>query len=1251
MTEDLEAKLSRCLTDMFQAKELYCTVRDHVGRDLGHELPPHAGESRKGYAGRMAEWLLDRRLLTKEFFAALHKARPERGDEIVALENQATQQLQNATAVDEHEEPVRRARAHYLEAIVAAEEDRQTLDAIFTSVSAAGAVVSLREVYIPPQLIQSSLSATTVSMEVRSGDAPSREDRQDDAQLFPASLTRWLIAVDEEHALLIVAGEMGSGKTELLHCTRHELARTAMEDHQAPLPILIKARDLAADAKMPELAAAASKQLAMQVGNLEILLRDESTRWVYLIDGLDEADPATWRSVRALARTTQCRATRVVATTRPSPPPGVKQTVLLLSPWNASERERFLERWQAFDADAVRVLRESPQYQGSRDDLMANPLTATLALAVASRGGALPHSRAVLFGEIVDILSQEWARTRDPQSLRWADVASALQEVALQYLQERRSHVPRELLHDALERLAPDRALEMERDTERRFGVLVRLDGGHGYDFLLRGIAEYLAGQALLERGIDAIPDASQEAWAEEPVRHAVGLAEKRDSLVILGRLLQDGRPGPEPAEEWLRPLLSAIRACADRRTLPPKVTKVLVKAICIALFDEESSWVGDRVADAVRVLAASGSSLTKALWQVCYQHLTNPIAQPVTWYMSQRDRSAEWWRHALRHRDAKVRAVACRRLASHVDDPEVREDLVFMLLDEGFVPPPALIAGQALRGATRNSHFASIQETLLELLKEGGQFSAGGAALALLPDEADPRALARALSMADEGCRMIAAPLRELADAPGGREALDAVWPDWPERQDEEWSMMPFPAPSTTGEDPGRRPASRHVRRRILRAFALGLHHLDTEQVREALDHAGDAVNDDLCRALYHRPDEFLPLLRLGERTNGIFYLETQRELGRAALKHPQVRDALLDAWDTHPDAKRVIMSYPGAALEPLVCRRDERAVEVYASWLEVSNYMLPGEETPHPDPAVFDVPEVAEAARTRVRNAWEYATRGRDQDGQRSYLAPQTVRNILGHFWPVWIHDVQLVDEVLQWLEGDETGKVTAALWALTRGPLPDDTRRRVESVLLARLDRCRDPSALGFNEEFHAARWLRSAEFFDFPDARPVLRTLAAQGSEFSALAAAILLPSLATEDERHQLAITVAETGVLPFGEFLLERHRRELIQAAPGAWFRTVEERIRSSQGWSHQVVLRLLPVFPDEQRRRLAVLVREELEDEDIELPWLRMASWMGPTVYARPADALSQIFFDAGLPIPPMDSDVEPDADADARP
>ena len=73
-----------------------------------------------------------------------------------------------------------------------------------------------------------------------------------------------------------------------------ELARRAMADGGA-LPIFIKARALAAGAaSLDELARIGADDLIGHTDDLRALLADPDTRWIYLIDGLDEADAKVW---------------------------------------------------------------------------------------------------------------------------------------------------------------------------------------------------------------------------------------------------------------------------------------------------------------------------------------------------------------------------------------------------------------------------------------------------------------------------------------------------------------------------------------------------------------------------------------------------------------------------------------------------------------------------------------------------------------------------------------------------------------------------------------------------------------------------------------------------------------------------------------------------------------------------------------------------------------------------------------------
>lgn len=1038
----------------------------------------------------------------------------------------------------------------------------------------------------------------------------------------------------EEQKLFFVVGEMGRGKTELMHYMRRTLARMAKEAPTAPLPILVRARDLGTGAvDRQDLARAAATQLAMQADTLRTLLADSSNRWIYLIDGLDEAVPAVRETILALANDSEWRAVRVIVTSRPSAVAlDAGQVLLSLPPWNAEQVDRFLDSWHAVDAAAVEALRRSPHYQDAGGELLANPLTATLCLALVREYGKLPLSRAALFAELIDSLFQDWARERGGDSIDWQDVAPALEQVALHHVREGCSHVSRQRLKAILRGLAKHGAQELERASERCFGILVRLEDGSGYEFLFRGLAEHLAGAALLEQGHEAIVEAAYAPWAEEVVRHAIGLAMERnqhqEGLVLLRYLVLIGWPCADPADQWLRPLLVAIRTAADVPKPTNPWARELVVATLRGLLEEESHWVGDRVADAVQVLAAAGGPLTKALWRYCYRRLMESTYEPVAWYAAQHDRDAAWWLRSLRHRDAKVRAVACERLAAHVNDYEVREQLLLMLSDDWALGvSPALLAGAALRKATRDTHFEGIREDLLNILAGGGQFSAGGAALALRPDEAHPRALAHALAIAYEGTReILAEPVYALDAAPGGREALEAEWPQWREGLVEAWRYQTWiPSLAETGRSASRPPLSHRVRHRIVRAFSTGLHHLNSDELIAAQANHMDGSIDELCRAVYHRPAEVLPYLRLNAYHGTNIPVDAQRNLGRAAAKHPLVRDALIAAWELNPEARRVYGAYPGVALEPLVLGGDEEAIAVYAAWLPVSSYVWPF-DIPAPDPALFAVARIKEAALAEARYVWDYATNGQVKDGKRSWLAPQSAAIALHYRWPAWIDDAALVSGLCQWLEEQDDQKFIAAAWAFVGGLMTGQMRQLVERALIERIRRyAESPTSSAYDVKW----WLRAMERLGIDEIRPLLGRVAGLGRAASALAAAMLIPMLTTSEARA-LSQSIAASDVVPSGYILSTSQLRVLVQAAPEAWAALVKRDLAESQDPDLPLIFRLLPHLPGAHRLELARALYEA--DVESDLPWTQVSDGGGPLVYARPADVVARVIFEAGL-------------------
>src|SRR5262249_28888603 len=117
-------------------------------------------------------------------------------------------------------------------------------------------------------------------------------------------------------------------------------------------------------------------------------------------------------------------------------------------------------------------------------------------------------------------------------------------------------------LERILESMVPDGERATERAAEHAFGLLVRTPSGT-LDFALRPVGEFMAGAALVEGREDALAALASLAWAEEPVRHAIGVMDASRADSVLRSLLAAARAGE------LRPLIVALRAATDRTDLP----------------------------------------------------------------------------------------------------------------------------------------------------------------------------------------------------------------------------------------------------------------------------------------------------------------------------------------------------------------------------------------------------------------------------------------------------------------------------------------------------------------------------------------------------------------------------------------------------------------------------------------------------------------------------------------------------------
>ncbi len=318
---DRDGELVELLEGLFfDAGELRRFTRG-VDTDLYNELPNDMSLNELAFT--LVGKATKRGLVDDEFFVALRQKRPKRRSDIDKVAA-----LWSASGTDTAEQ-----RQRYLHAIDVGYADRSTLTSIVTSTSEMDEIVTIDEVYVPPQLSLSTAAGTNTFYQTSSRTAAVPDDEGDAGS---HQLLDWINFAQEAHKLFIITGEMGSGKTELMYRTYLELARSASDTNTAPLPLYIRARDLESGAlDCGHLAQAAAGELFVDREGLYALLEDPNMHWVYLIDGLDEANAAVWRQVRVLAREPRYRATAVIVTSRP---PGVifrpNELVLSLPRWN-----------------------------------------------------------------------------------------------------------------------------------------------------------------------------------------------------------------------------------------------------------------------------------------------------------------------------------------------------------------------------------------------------------------------------------------------------------------------------------------------------------------------------------------------------------------------------------------------------------------------------------------------------------------------------------------------------------------------------------------------------------------------------------------------------------------------------------------------------------------------------------------------------------------------------------------------------
>lgn len=1018
-------------------------------------------------------------------------------------------------------------------------------------------------------------------------------------------------------ARLAVIGDLGTGKTVALETIRSQLAEEAIADGNAPIPVLVRARSLVDGTWREALAASTGLPREQITAALE-------GRWILLADGVDEVGSMAWDSIDNISQNDD-RCVGVVAASRPTvlPPYHGSYDLMRLSLWRLPQLEQFLDHWEQRDPGTVEIVRHAIQSGRFRYALLLNPLIATLCVCVASADRKLPGSRSGLLRRVARLLFEEWRRIRGLSAgdLQWSQVVRPLGHLAIEYLRGGGQPLPGDRVWRALREVVRHEEYAVQREAEFHLGILVP-GPDQTFDFVLRPLAEYLAGEAIAELEDAQLAGFVATPWALEPMRVALtllaDLGQVDRAVMLIQRIAEvtiTSVPGTNTG--FLRSLVLAIRVAAELGDAIAPATEQLVAAIVHTVTDETSSWVGDVVAEEARVLAAIGGPCLDSLLAQLRPFARRFSEEPASWYAAQLERPAAYWRRtALLHPEASVRTIAIERLTPHIGEIITLHALACEIWDEGYVPggiPPAVQAGAALRCAARVEEFNGIRDMLCEALAERDWLAATAAAVALRPSEADLPSLVSALQAGAASFTVPRHVIAELASTAGGEQALDEGWPDW---RNPRFQQEPLQHPPILPDDPP--PPSHPVRLRIAKLLALAFPRLTDDDLRlftprsqYIRDHAlVDALDEDLSVAerldLHHVP------------------LDAQFKIGQAARRSAALRDRLVALW-TNLDAQPQF-PYPGIALEPLVEAGDEEAATLYARWLPSSPYAwIHRSSLPRPRPGVLRHRIVLEAARALAVRLIDDATVGR-ADGSR--INKVSVGNVLNPLAPAWSDDPSIVGRLHDWLRADDDSSFSGALWALWGVALTPDIRATAEGGFRKRL------TVIDVGEELGKGGhdiegWL--AWIDEIKLTAPLLALimpLVKPSTYLGWIAGAVVLPLL---DPAHAaaLAAEMAPLGVTLDESYLHGEFLRRYVLAAEAAWTEAAVDAIKGGFPLTGSSALQLMECLSAKHRAAVAEALLKSSEYRNA----LYCVRPRGDNLRCvRSADIVRKIAFDLGL-------------------
>ena len=380
-------------------------------------------------------------------------------------------------------------------------------------------------------------------------------------------------------AVLALVGQPGSGKSTLLAHAARRSAQGGVFGRRRRVPVLLALREcapsIAADpgVSLPDVIRAAVDGAAGREpgGWWDRQLGDG--RCLVLFDGLDEVARADDR--RAVAgwveqQVAEYAGNHFVVTSRTYGLPGqlaARADVLVVRPFTAEQVRVFLDGWylaaerhatgasgraarraarlRAGESAArlLTLLRAHPALQ----DLSVNPLLLTMIATAHRYRGALPGSRADLYGEICQVLLSRRAQAKDlPELLPWSAKQALLAALAYQMMRDHVSEVSvervLEILGPQLERFPAGVTGEAFLGDVARSGLLAEASGGE-YAFTHLTFQEYLAARHVSGTPdlVKSLADNVDDPWWHE--------------TILLYAAASDASP--------------VVRACLDSGTIP----------------------------------------------------------------------------------------------------------------------------------------------------------------------------------------------------------------------------------------------------------------------------------------------------------------------------------------------------------------------------------------------------------------------------------------------------------------------------------------------------------------------------------------------------------------------------------------------------------------------------------------------------------------------------------------------------------